>query len=336
MKKVYLILLLISLHITLFSQDIHFSQFDASPLNLNPAQTSDINHDFRIVLNHRNQWQSVTVPYLTVSGSFEGKMHLLKNKLKGYWGYGLLINADKAGDGDFGTTQIKLSTAYHHPLKNKYLNTISVGMNIAYNYQSIDFTKFYFGNQFNGTYYNPNLPNDEVFQQNSISYIDFSTGLQLKGAINKTPFIFGLAYNHLNHPQQSFDNANIQLDGKLNTYLFSDFRITSANYLQPSVYYYQQGILKELSYGVLFLHKTPSIIIPTVFIGGWIRHKDAVIIKGGFDYKQFRIGLSYDINFSKLTVASQGRGGYEISIIYMFDKPAKIIIPYQHQCPVLM
>jgi len=56
------------------SQDIHFSQFESSPLNLSPAQTGSFNHDFRLITNHRNQWQSVTVPYLTLSASFEGKV----------------------------------------------------------------------------------------------------------------------------------------------------------------------------------------------------------------------------------------------------------------------
>ena len=41
------------------AQDIHFSQFYQSPLNLNPALTGVMNCNHRIVANYRNQWASV-------------------------------------------------------------------------------------------------------------------------------------------------------------------------------------------------------------------------------------------------------------------------------------
>ena len=57
------------------SQDIHFSQFNLSPLNLNPSLTGSYNGDYRFTGSHRNQWSSVTTPYATFAFSFE------KNKL---------------------------------------------------------------------------------------------------------------------------------------------------------------------------------------------------------------------------------------------------------------
>ena len=41
------------------SQDIHFSQFYASPLNLNPATTGVLSCDLRFSAIYRNQWASV-------------------------------------------------------------------------------------------------------------------------------------------------------------------------------------------------------------------------------------------------------------------------------------
>ena len=51
----------------LFSQDIHYSQFYNSPLNLNPANTGMFDGDFRFAANQRTQWRSVTVPFSTFS-----------------------------------------------------------------------------------------------------------------------------------------------------------------------------------------------------------------------------------------------------------------------------
>ena len=50
-----------------FAQDIHFSQFANSPLNLNPAQTGLFNGDYRIMANQRSQWSAVPIPYSTFS-----------------------------------------------------------------------------------------------------------------------------------------------------------------------------------------------------------------------------------------------------------------------------
>ena len=40
------------------SQDIHFSQFYMSPLNLNPAMTGVMNGNIRLTGNYWNQWAS--------------------------------------------------------------------------------------------------------------------------------------------------------------------------------------------------------------------------------------------------------------------------------------
>jgi hypothetical protein len=54
----------------------------------------------------------------------------------------------------------------------------------------------------------------------------------------------------------------------------------------------------------------------------------AIILEhNGYDYKDFFVGVSYDINFSKLVPASNGRGGLEIAVRYIIRtfKPKKII-----------
>ena len=64
--------------------------------------------------------------------------------------------------------------------------------------------------------------------------------------------------------------------------------------------------------------------------------QDAGIVKIGLDYQNVNIGMSYDINFSRLYVASQGRGGLELSLIYIFNKPRKYELPIHQHCPVFM
>ncbi|MBL7808489.1 MAG: type IX secretion system membrane protein PorP/SprF, partial [Saprospiraceae bacterium] len=58
------------------AQDIHFSQFYQSPLNLNPAMTGVMNCNHRFVANYRNQWASILKnrAYNTYSASYDQKL----------------------------------------------------------------------------------------------------------------------------------------------------------------------------------------------------------------------------------------------------------------------
>ena len=44
---------------TVKAQDIHFTQWMFSPLNLNPGETGRFDGDFRVVGNYRSQWGAV-------------------------------------------------------------------------------------------------------------------------------------------------------------------------------------------------------------------------------------------------------------------------------------
>jgi hypothetical protein len=50
--------------------------------------------------------------------------------------------------------------------------------------------------------------------------------------------------------------------------------------------------------------------------GGFLRWGDAVIPTLQMDYRPFTVSLSYDVNISRLTSTSYGRGGFEFSLKY--------------------
>ena len=62
---------------------------------------------------------------------------------------------------------------------------------------------------------------------------------------------------------------------------------------------------------------TGEITETAVYIGGWYRFSDAFIINARLDWKNFALGMSYDINISKINVATESRGGFEISLMYI-------------------
>src|SRR5688572_5104286 len=109
---------------SLFSQDVHFSQFNLSPLTLNPALAS-AGCDMRGLLNYKSQWKSVTVPFRTIAFSYE--MALLKKKWKnGYLGMGVSDFNDKAGNSKMGMNQFNFSLSAVRKLDKK--NSLSTGL----------------------------------------------------------------------------------------------------------------------------------------------------------------------------------------------------------------
>lgn len=328
----FIIIFLFFLISKTFGQDIHFSQADLSPINLNPSLTGLFDADFRVHANERSQWRSITVPYKTFSASFDAAFRKLP--IPGSAGAGLVFNTDKAGDGDFGTNQIKLAGAYHYKLRKDTNLVVSLGFNISYNQHTINYSKFYFGNQYNGYIYDPNILSGETFPSENISYFDGSLGASVNYVYKNIPLEAGLAFHHLNKPEQSFFSESIvELDRKFDSHFSACFVINDKISLLPTIFWFRQGQFNEFNFGGLAQRKLNSLAFRSVYLGGWIRWKDAGIVCFAFDYQNFRIGVSYDINISSLKIASGGKGGLELSLRYIFSKAEKAMILGKHICP---
>ena len=78
--------------------------------------------------------------------------------------------------------------------------------------------------------------------------------------------------------------------------------------------------------------KVTGIVIGTFFGGLYYRTRDAGYIVAGMDYDNWRVGLSYDLNISDLRPASNGRGGLEISVVYIMRKIQPPALKYKY-CP---
>lgn len=120
MKNIYLFCLAFLVSQSLYGQDIHWSQFEYAPLNLNAAHTGLFNGDYRLVGNYRSQWFDVPVGYRTVSLTFDA--HLLPYQLENdVWGVGLTFNHDQAGDGQLSLLNIMASMAYTKRITKNFL-----------------------------------------------------------------------------------------------------------------------------------------------------------------------------------------------------------------------
>lgn len=313
-------------------QDIHFSQFYMNPVHLNPALTGNFDGDWRFTANQRSQWRAVSRPFNTVSLSAENREGLI---LPGLYHAVNLFN-DVAGDGNYRTIEMNLSTSYQRFLDLDSTHSVTPGFQIGFNNKRIDFSQLNFDNQFNGYYFDPDLPTGETPATVSRTGLNFSIGAIYTYQPEKRKSITaGIGWFNLPQAKQSFyGNELIKRDKRVAVHAKALYALNYEWDLQPGVFMQFQGKYKELVFGTnaryIFKDKKGEFIAP--YAGVWFRNKDAVYVVAGAYYNKWIVGISYDVNLSQLSPASNVRGGLEFSVQYILHlfKPKEI----QHRlCP---
>lgn len=101
-----------------FGQDIHFSQYNLTPLVVNPAQAGAYKSQ-EVILNYKSQWTSISPNgYKTMMLSYDGRFNQRKWKTKWLAG-GINLFNDKAGDGNMRTMQGNAYFGYHTQLSDR-------------------------------------------------------------------------------------------------------------------------------------------------------------------------------------------------------------------------
>ncbi len=317
------------------AQDIHFSQFDISPLTVNPAFTGMFNGQVRACGIYRNQWSSVTVPYVTYGASVDLPIFWSPS---GYLAGGLQLFDDKAGDGNLTNFTGMVSLAYHlttgSARDNDQSSDLAVGIQGGYASKSIDLSKLYFGDEFvNGSFVQGTTTEYMEGLGHQVSYYLVNAGISFSHSFSRNfSFTLGAGANNLNQPADAIEkkqNSEIGLDMRYTGQLGFDLNVGDRLSLRPAVLYQYQASATEMIAGnefhyVLGPNTEPEFksFTTAVFLGGWYRTGDAIMITGGFEVKGIRVGVAYDYNMSALNAASNGNGGFEIAVKYLAPWPS--------------
>ena len=307
-----------------FSQDIHFARFWMTPLLINPAQAG-VEHDLRAIINYRNQWNSVATPSSTANVSFDTKIAKKKGR-KGFSAMGINIFHDKAGSAQMKTLQGNIAYAYHVYLNRE--STLGGGLYGGFAQRSINSSDLQWMSQYDGSSYSASLPSGEQSGNSSLSFLDLRGGLHYEYGWDKLDFSAGVGFFHVNRPKYSFYGSAENLSMRTVGYANSLVRFTNSNFsLVPGFIYSMQGKSKELFLGTMFRYTFKGdanlgyVKGSAISLGAHYRNKDAVIPVLIFEFSQYSIGLSYDVNISKLKTASKGLGGFEISLRFVNPNP---------------
>jgi len=304
-------------------QDIHWSQFNDNPIFQNPANTGDFNGDTRFIGNFKDQWRSVSVPFQTFSFCVDRKAN--------YFNYGVILFHDQAGDGKFQTIEATGTLSKHFKLTKDSTHLIIGGLVLGLNHRQVNTNAFYFDAQYNGYIFNPLSPTNENFQTDKKTNLTLGFGTHYIYNINQRNYIkAGLSLFNLTRPNQGFYQEKIYRDLRWSVQLKYCKSLNASWDILPSIQFSKQGTYDELMLGSSVRYYLPGsndhYIRKALLAGVWARFRDAQIFSVGCEYKDWFVGLSYDINTSKLVPASLARGSFEIALRYVLFrfKPKRI------------
>jgi type IX secretion system PorP/SprF family membrane protein len=335
MRNLILLLFFLSCSFLLRAQDPHFSQFFSSPLTLNPAFTGKFDGNIRFAGNYRDQWPTINQAYKTGTVSVDFPIMKKSIDYRDTWGVGIMAYTDKSAAGAVTFNYASLSTAFHKGLDEDGYKQLGLGVQATYSNMNIFTADLKFEDQltplgFTGV-------TSETFGNTILksSYFDVNAGLlYTTSSSDKNNLYAGVSVYHINRPKQNFTaNSFYLLSPRATFHAGGYFPTGETSTLHISALYSTQAQAHETLLGAAMQFATgtdeTSVNPVSVYAGTWIRLGDALIPYVGLEYSGLRLGISYDVNISDLKTASQSRGGFELSLIYISKPPGSKGLP----CP---
>ena len=312
--------------------DPHFSEYYVYPSWLNPALTGAFDGDYRVAAIYRNQWGNIANGFSTIGLSAD----FVTNKNLNFGGS---ILQQTAGTGGFTYLTANASIAYTGVKfgVNGHQRLV-FGLQGGLNQRRFNTSKFQTGDQwFAATGYTPTSPSTDVVANPSASVFDASAGLAYYDATpNKKVNVFaGFSASHITQPDDKFiSTSSVKSKFPIRYTLHGGAKIkTSETFsITPNFLYLQQGNATEKMLGAYAQVKATQET--DVLLGFNYRLDDAIIPFAGFYYKNFTLGLSYDINNSQLGKNIATTNSFEISLTYIGRK-AKELADKHFVCPRL-
>lgn len=308
-----------------WGQDIHYTQMYATPLYINPAFTGNFECDYRAGVNYREQAASFTVPFSTYSAWGDTRIDPRFLNQRGWIGVGAHLYYDNAGYGDLKKVQAMLFTAYSQGFNSDNSLYGSLGIGIGMTNRSINPNGLIFEDQWNNDAFRFDLgitsADVKYLKNNSIFYPDFNLGLSIHHLVNeKWMYEAGGSISHINTPVESFyTESGLAAENKLGRKYIGHVtvqHILSSQFLiKPEVYFITHEGVQETIFGANLVFSVNELKLHG---GLWHRLGRDIMPVLGLEYNKMTVLFSYDINVSKQYVASNYKGGFEISIVKTF------------------
>lgn len=331
MKKLILFIAVLLVHGYSYAQDPHFSQFFASPLTINPANTGNFSGTLRAALNSRTQLPEFNNPYATKTLSLDAP--ILKKYIKedDKLSVGLLILSDQSGNKLLNDNNIAASVSYSKALDENANHSIALGFQVNYSMYRFDPLKANFEDQltaggFTGSSAEMILGNN--FTKNTT---DVNAGVLYTGSTSDNNIFYaGASYYHFAKPTVGFITPTYFTNSRINIHGGAYFSLSDAASLHTSFQYQKQGQTNELLVGGAFSYYLGTENGLELYAGLWSRVKESMIPYVGLEWNHIRAGFTYDMAAGTTLASSRFYQSSEFSLIYILDNKSKA---FKLRCP---
>jgi type IX secretion system PorP/SprF family membrane protein len=313
MKKIVFLVLSLLLVEKLAAQDQQYTQFYSAPNLLNPA-FAGVSAQSRVAALYRNQWSLIPGGFKVQRFSYDQYVPNLKS------GFGLVMGSEKAGSGGLKTSSAQFQYAYEVRIKKKVF--FRPALQLGYVSRTIDFNKLTFYDQLIREGDNSSFE-DASF--GPVHYFDASAG-----------FLFysdkawaGLSLFHMNTPNEvlysgtvSSIPSRLSVHGGVRKHVKSNYKSAYGKDFVFAFNYQAQGKYDQLDLG-FYTELEPIVLglwyrgLPLKQNGYLMPNRDMLAILFGFQWGAYKLGYSYDITTSNLSLGNTG-GSHEVSLTYQW------------------
>ncbi|MEQ8909785.1 MAG: hypothetical protein RIC95_11365 [Vicingaceae bacterium] len=314
---------LVFLSISTYAQDVHYSQRLVQDREKNPTFLQNFEGKWQAYSAYRQQWAAVGKPFVTSTAQVVRKFRQLSSPFQFFVAAG--FTNDQSGDVNL--------TANHFALHfgGQYLSsygTFEAALTNQFVGKSLNLNGVTFPEQYDRNIggFNVNLANSENLNSQSINYFNWNFGLAWSKQLNEAWQVrAGASVNNITEPQESFLGERSRKNRGYGVQLLAYNILKSSWRLEPYLAYYRAQKASELILGSALRLQTKKLgsvtsLSPFIYFrSGVSRTSDAFILGSRAQLGVFDLGLSYDVNISELELATQNRGGFEISLFYTWD-----------------
>jgi hypothetical protein len=201
--------------------------------------------------------------------------------------------------------------------RDTYLSVAFMGGPV---FSQFDPSSLIFGDQYQNGSYNPSNPTSQLIKVSGYSYWDLSTGVSFSSELNNHgKFYVGGALSHFAQLaiKSTIGDDKTFLPRKWTLNIGSNTPVADqAKIIAFADYFAQNGsrqFLGGLLYGMDVVEYYDEAEPVTFYVGSFLRAGDALIPVVKMDFNHMSLGVSYDINISKLRVVSDLQGELELT-----------------------
>jgi type IX secretion system PorP/SprF family membrane protein len=301
----------------LYAQDPVFSQYNLSPLQLNPG-LAGLSDDPRFTANYRNQYPGFNNAYRTYALSYDQFFPSFKGGV-GFW-----MLSDDAGDGILKTIKAAGIISYRTEITRTIFAKMGIEAGIVQS--TLNWNQLIFGDQIDdyvGTISPGGMPfptEETAPEKNKVIYPDLGIGL----IVNSENIYTGLSVKHLSRPDPNFFSTNAALTPRIpmrwtlhgggswtifNRLFHQNLKIL----ISPSIIFVKQGPFNQINGGATIDADIFSFGLHYRVSSG---KSEALIASVGFRTNKLKIGYSFDYTVSGFPLSG---GTHEIGIVYVLD-----------------